>query len=161
MGYTSALESIDWRPFEPSTHSDSDQPEADQRRQAGAYHTPGWFDMACSYADGTGGLPPRPGRLRLTRVEQGCVWMNEARQIRREEIRLCTGAAGADLPALRTGFLLDPATRARLGEPRAPGVDQDDGPASKCRQTGQPLDKHYRYFKGIGARVTYSSQAMG
>src|ERR1051326_3262627 len=32
----SALERIDWRPFEPPTHSDSGRTEADQRRQAGA-----------------------------------------------------------------------------------------------------------------------------
>src|SRR5262245_21570945 len=144
MDYTSALESIDWRPFEPSTHSDSGQPEADQRRQADAYHTPGRLEMACSYADGTGGLPPRPGGLRLTRVEQGRLWIHKARQIRREEIRLCTGATGAHLPALRAGFLLDPATGARLGEPRAPGVDRDDRPASTPSQTGQPLDKQAR-----------------
>jgi hypothetical protein len=67
----SALERIDWRPFEPPTHSDSGGPEADQRRQADACHTPGWFDMACSYAGGTGGLPPRPGRLGLTQRPAG------------------------------------------------------------------------------------------
>ena len=100
--------------------------------------------MACSYAGGTGGLPPRPGRLRLTRVEQGRLWMNETCQIGREEIPLGAGATRADMPALGAGFLLDAATVARLGEPRAPGVDQDDGPASTHSQTRQPLDKHAR-----------------
>ena len=51
VGYTSALERIDYATHTPSTHSDSGQPEADQRRQADAYHTPGWFEMACSYAE--------------------------------------------------------------------------------------------------------------
>ena len=59
------------QPFEPPTHSDSVRPEADQRRQADACHTPGWFEMACSYAGGTGGLPPRPGFPRLTQRPAG------------------------------------------------------------------------------------------
>src|SRR5258706_7771132 len=62
-----------------------------------------------------GGLPPRPGGVRLARVEQGCVWMNKACQIGREEIALGTGPTGTGMPALGTGFLLDPATVARLG----------------------------------------------
>ena len=70
--------------------------------------------------------------------------MNEAGQRGREEIALGTGATRAPLPALRAGFLLDAATVARLGEPCAPGVDQDDGPASTHSQAGQPLDKHAR-----------------
>ncbi len=70
--------------------------------------------------------------------------MNEAGQIGREEIALGAGATRTDLPALGARFLLDPATVTRLGEPRTPGVDRDDGPASTHSQTGQSLDKHAR-----------------
>src|ERR1051326_184155 len=101
----------------------------------------GWLEMACSYAGGTGGLPPRPGRLGLTRVEQGRLWIHEAGQIGGEEIALGARATGADLPALGARFLLAPPTVTGLGESRAPSVDQHDGPASTRSQTGQPLDK--------------------
>ncbi len=73
----------------PSTYSDSGWPlEADQRPQADVCYMPGWFEMACSYAGGTGGLPPRPGDLRLTRLEQGGLWMDEAGQKGAEEVPL-------------------------------------------------------------------------
>src|SRR5258708_22906102 len=41
-----------------------------------------------------GGLPPRPGLTRLTYAEQGCVWVDEACQMGREEIALGTGPTG-------------------------------------------------------------------
>jgi hypothetical protein len=63
--------------------------------------------MACSYAGGTGGLPPRPDRFGLTRVEQGDVWIDEPSQIGAEEILLRAGPTRAHMPALRAGFLLD------------------------------------------------------
>src|SRR5260221_14692378 len=62
-----------------------------------------------------GGLPPRPGTVRLTRVEQGSLGINEACQPGREEIALGTGPTGTGVPALGARFLLDPATVARLG----------------------------------------------
>ena len=61
--------------------------------------------------------------------------MNEAGQIRREEIALGAGAAGTLMPALGARFLLDSATVTRLGEPGAPGIDVDDRPASTRSQT--------------------------
>ena len=91
-----------------------------------------------------GGLPPRPGFPRLTRVEQGGFWMNEPSQIRREEIPLGARAAGTDVPAIRTGLLLDSATVTGLGEARAPGVDQNNGPASTRSQARHPQDIHPR-----------------
>ena len=62
-----------------------------------------------------GGLPPRPGGVRLTRVEQRGCWMDEACQIGREEIALGASPTGTGMPTLRARFLLDPATVARLG----------------------------------------------
>src|SRR5258706_1719327 len=63
-----------------------------------------------------GGLPPRPGRTRLTHAEQGRVWINEACQIGREEIALSAGPTLlAGMPALGARFLLHAATVARLG----------------------------------------------
>src|SRR5690242_8732247 len=100
--------------------------------------------MACSYAGGTGGLPPRPGFLRLTRVEQGRLGMDKACQPGREEIALRAGPAGTAMPALGTGLLLDLATVTRLGQSRAPGVDEHDRPASTHSQTRQALNKHPR-----------------
>src|SRR5258708_17052661 len=61
-----------------------------------------------------GGLPPRPGRVRLTRVEQGGCWVNKACQQGREEVPLRASPTGTGMPALGAGFLLDPATVARL-----------------------------------------------
>src|SRR5258707_11796518 len=63
-----------------------------------------------------GGLPPRPGGVRLTRVEQGGCWINEACQQGREEVALGTGPTPlAGMPALGARFLLDPAAVAGLG----------------------------------------------
>src|SRR5260221_9881136 len=62
-----------------------------------------------------GGLPPRPRRLGLAYVEQGGVWIHEASQMGREEIPLGASPTGTSVPALGAGFLLDPATVARLG----------------------------------------------
>ena len=100
MGYSISARENRLATLLQATHSDSDQPEADQRRQANACHTPGWFTMACSYAGGTGGLPPRPGFPRLTRVEQGRLRMNKACQEGAEEIPLRADATWALMPAL-------------------------------------------------------------
>src|SRR5258708_23983891 len=63
-----------------------------------------------------GGLPPRPGRVRLTYVEQGRVSINEACQQGREEVALGTGPTPlAGMPALGARFLLDPAAVAGFG----------------------------------------------
>ena len=144
MDYTSALSGPTAQRISQATRVSlgpaGGRPKAAGRRLPLA----GWLEMACSYAGGTGGLPPRPGFPRLTRVKQGRLWIDEASQIRREKIPLGARAARADLPALRTRFLLDAPTVTGLGEPRAPGVDQHDGPASTHSQTGQPLDKHAR-----------------
>src|ERR1051326_1225048 len=79
--------------------------------------------------------------------------MDKACQRGREEIPLGTGPAGTDMPALRAAFLLDLATVTRLRESRAPGVDQDDRPASTHSQAGQPLDKHPRRAELDGRAV--------
>src|SRR5260370_3108212 len=70
-----------------------------------------------------GGLPPRPGGVRLTRVEQEGCWIHEASQPGREKVALGTGPTGTGMPALGARFLLHQATVARLGQPRSPGVD--------------------------------------
>ena len=53
----SALERSTAQPIRRRPTSRSDQPEADQRRQASACHTPGWFTMACLYAECLEGSP--------------------------------------------------------------------------------------------------------
>src|SRR5258706_7053278 len=62
----------------------------------------------------------------------------------REETPMALGPTGPGMPALGTGFLLDPATVARLGYPGSPGIDVHDRPASTLSQARQPLDKHPR-----------------
>src|SRR5260370_38595231 len=62
-----------------------------------------------------GGLPPRPGRVRLPHAEPGPVWIHKASQQGREEVALRASPTGTGMPALGAGFLLDPATVARLG----------------------------------------------
>src|SRR6266851_8649773 len=91
-----------------------------------------------------GGLPPRPGTVRLAYVEQGGVWIHEACQQGREEVALGTGPTGTGMPALGAGFLLHAATVAGLGESCPPGIDVHDGPASTSSQAGQAFDKHPR-----------------
>src|SRR5713101_6452806 len=91
-----------------------------------------------------GGLPPRPRRLGMARVEQGRVWINKACQPGREEIALSASPTGTDMPALGARFLLDPAAVAGLGEFCPPGIDRHDGPASTLSQARQALDKHPR-----------------
>src|SRR6266851_467767 len=91
-----------------------------------------------------GGLPPRPRRLGLARVEQGRVWINTACQPGREEAPLRAGPTGTGMPALGAGFLLDPAAVAGLGEFCPPGIDRHDGPASTLSQAGQAFDEHPR-----------------
>src|SRR5258706_1048952 len=91
-----------------------------------------------------GGLPPRPGLTRLTRIEQGGCWIHEACQPGREEIALRASPTGAGMPALGARFLLDPAAVAGLGESCPPGIDVHDGPASTHSQARQSFDKHPR-----------------
>src|SRR5260221_7904600 len=89
-----------------------------------------------------GGLPPRPGRVRLAYVEQGRLWIHAACQQGGEEVPLGTGPTGTGMPALGAGVLLHAATVAGLGESCPPGIDVYDRPASTSSQAGQALDKH-------------------
>jgi hypothetical protein len=90
-----------------------------------------------------GGLPPRPGTVRLARIEQGSLGIHEACQISAEEIALGAGPTLlARVPALGARFLLDPATVARLAQLGPLGVDGNTGRASTSSQARQPLNKY-------------------
>src|SRR5260370_10427652 len=91
-----------------------------------------------------GGLPPRPGRVRLTYVEQGRVWINKACQQGREEIALSASPTGTGMPALGARFLLDPAAVAGLGELCPPGVDPHERAARTPSHAGQTPVKQPR-----------------
>jgi hypothetical protein len=78
VDYTSALESIDWRPFRKRPTLTRDGP---WRPAKGGRKFPaprGLVGNGLLVRRLQGGLPPRPRPMGAACIEQGCLWINEA-----------------------------------------------------------------------------------
>ena len=80
VGYTISALRSDCATLLQATHSDSDQPEADQRRQAGACPSRVGSQWPAHTPAARVGSHPGQARLRLNRIEQGRLWVDETGQ---------------------------------------------------------------------------------